>query len=1160
MLWTRKFRIATKIFLIVLLLLTSVVALLHLALTAGGVDQHLRNYIEATLSRQLQREVQVGKITLSPFLTSLELRDVVVKGPEAVPFSQVDIVELYPDPGLLLAGEFAIRTVVVRRPVINLSKELRVGEGWARVLQSLLAVLVDRLQIREGELTFRTAEQTWSIRGLDADLWRERAQVRGEVRIAEGVLDLAEQSLRWGNLEALVVLTEQELVLTRLGIDVGDGTFGLTGRLTDPFGEPTLALRLTAGLPLTLPAGLPERIRLEGQLSGSAENPRFQGDARLEGTRWPDLGIALSADREGVRGERFRFLAAPGKVSGGFDLRWKDLSYGFRVRVKGLELDLLGRTLPVTGMLALQAVAEGRGLTAAGLMAQANFRVILLRRDRRSGVVGRADGLIKAAKGLVSLERLRVDLPPNRLTMKGSLWKEFNLQVAGTFPRVDQVGKLLGAEGLGGKGKVKGRLMGPHAAPVFRGALTWDAARLLGTDFKTIRGKVELQQWRMIAPRLLVTKGNSTGTIHLRLALAKKQTALDLNHDLRIEAEGQIKGMSQDLFSLFVEEEIPLTGRMTLDVSIQGVPARIEGRGHVRLRHATALGEPWQDIEADLILEPTRLLFEKMRLARGAEQLTGSGLLRFVDAGTNFRLATAGLSLDGFRFVEGTGLQGKIRGKMHGEGHLKNPTIRGKYTLTGLRYNTVPVGAGRGSFLLEDRNMTAQLALPKAGYATQGTLQTVHPYSYNVQVTMKQAELAPLFAFTGFSLLRGATGTGSGTVQVVGNLEAHHPSEFTVELEAPSIRIHGKAFHTAQPFRLAMREDTLTISSFAVSGDDGWLNAGGQIAYHGEVDVNVKGKIPLPVLLPRPGAITGVRGNGKLDLKISGLWKAPRYTGTLKVEGGRLRLGEHPELVAGVRGQVQFQGRKIHIPSIKGRWAGGKVKLSGKASRRRGKGWRWVVDLGLDKADAKRAFAWEEKGKARVTGRTDFYGKLTTQGKRWEELQRSLRGKLRLDLKEGKFEQYTVLANIVRILNLTPDPTTGVPYDHLKAVFRLRRGVAETQDLLFLSDTVKVGGVGKIDLGRGEVDMLLGVQPLRTVDKVIRGLKLHKVPLLGHLLFGEEGSALVVSMKVEGPLKTPQVSMVPLESLGRGVFGIFQRVLELPAGLFPAKSSRRREN
>lgn len=235
------------------------------------------------------------------------------------------------------------------------------------------------------------------------------------------------------------------------------------------------------------------------------------------------------------------------------------------------------------------------------------------------------------------------------------------------------------------------------------------------------------------------------------------------------------------------------------------------------------------------------------------------------------------------------------------------------------------------------------------------------------------------------------------------------------------------------------------------------------------------------------------------------------------------------------------------------------MKLTGDASRVRGKGWRWVTELRLDTADARRVFTVEERGKGRVSGRTDFKGQLTMEGRRREELRRSLQGKLRLDLKEGKFEQYTVLANIVRILNLTPDPTSGVPYNFLKAVFSLRGGVLETQDLLFISDTMRFGGVGKIDLGRGEVDMLLGVQPLRTVDKLIRGAKLHKVPLLGRLLFGEEGSVLVISMKVDGPVAAPEVSVVPLESVGRGVFGIFRRILELPAGLSPAASSGRQE-
>ena len=389
--------------------------------------------------------------------------------------------------------------------------------------------------------------------------------------------------------------------------------------------------------------------------------------------------------------------------------------------------------------------------------------------------------------------------------------------------------------------------------------------------------------------------------------------------------------------------------------------------------------------------------------------------------------------------------------------------------------------------------------------------------------------------------------------------DRRHPSAFTLELDAPTIRIHGKAFHATQPVHVEMRDDVLIISPLAVIGDEGWLNARGQIAYHGDVDIDVKGRIPLAVLLPGPGLITGVNGHGRLEMKLSGRLEAPRYTGWLRVEKGDLRFVDHPEFIGGINGQVRFQGWKIQIPGVEGRWAGGTVKLTGDASHIRGKGWRWVADLRLDTADAKRVFTREEKGKGRVTGRTDFTGQLTAEGGHREELRRSVQGKLRLDLKDGKFEQYTVLANIVRILNLTPDPTSGVPYDFLKAVFSLRGGVAETQDLLFISDTMRVGGVGKIDLGRGEVDMLLGVQPLRTVDRLIRGTQLHKVPLLGRLLFGEEGSVLVVSMKVKGPLEAPEVSVVPLESVGRGIFGIFRRILELPGGLSPAESSGRRE-
>jgi uncharacterized protein YhdP len=340
-----------------------------------------------------------------------------------------------------------------------------------------------------------------------------------------------------------------------------------------------------------------------------------------------------------------------------------------------------------------------------------------------------------------------------------------------------------------------------------------------------------------------------------------------------------------------------------------------------------------------------------------------------------------------------------------------------------------------------------------------------------------------------------------------------------------------------------------------VTGKTGWLNARGRIAFGGAVDVGVQGKIPLALALYYPGIIGGGTGTGEFDVKASGLWKAPRYTGWIKIAGGGFRLLDHPEPFQGMSGQLNFEDQKIHLPALVGSWAGGKVNVSGSASRGQGKGWWWAFDVLLDEATGERVFVRSEKDRRRVTGQTSLWGTVTTGGSRWEELTQSLQGKLKLALKDGKIRGFTVVANIVRILNLTPDPVTGIPYDSLRVNFELKRGILETRDLAFVSDTIKIGGAGTIDLEYKEVDMLLAVQPLRTADRVINAMKLSRIPFLGPLLFGKERSVLVVAIKVKGPLDEPEVQPVPEESLGRGLLGILRRLFELPAGLAPDRKS-----
>jgi hypothetical protein len=1159
-------RIAGHILLGLLLFLVLVALGAQVALTAEGVQGYLRSRLEGSLGRQLEWKVEVGKVALSPFLDFLELRPVAVTGADGAPLIHVGTVRFYPNLGSLLRGVLAFRTVVLLRPVIDL-REGPVAWGGARDLPPLLlllraherlAVQVDRVQVRKGEWTIRLAGGIWSLQGLDVDLWRAGADVLGESRVAKGVLQLPGRSLTLHTLQASVALEDRDLVVKRIEVAGEGGALGVSGRIRNAFEEPGLDLNMAGQVPVTSLLSLPGAIRVEGHFGGSPRDPHFEGLAHLEGATFPDLWVKLSADREGMRGESVR--KGSHRLSGHLRIEWREWRYAVEFRGRGLPLDGITipgvGTLPVAGVLSLEARAVGHGLAATGLTAQGSLQVSSLGRRGRAGNPGTAAAVVRADGGRVSLERLQVDLPPDRLIIKGFLWEELKLEVSGKLPRVDLIGDLLGAGNLGGSATVVGQVTGALMAPKFQGVLTWDTPRLLGIDLRQIRGGVLLEQRTLSAPHLFVSKGESTGTVELRITWPEKEGALDLDQDLRIEAAGQARGSPRDWLSVLLRREIPFTGQLQLSAAIAGAPARLEGRGHLLVKDAVLWGEPWQVVEAEWRLEPERLQVEEFRLTRGNDRVDGSGLLRFADLGTSFRFAANRLSLEGFRLFAGTGLGGVMGVEARGEGPIDNPSIRGDYRLTALRYATLPLGQGQGDFLIEGGEMTTRLAIPERGYSASGRLQVAPPHAYQAQVTMKQADLAPLFALADLSLLQGGTGIGSGGARMEGDLQAPRLSTLTLDLEAASLRIDKHTFQTAQPLRLNLSEETLTISSLAVTGKEGWLNVTGQIAARGEVDLGMQGKIPLALLLRRQSTFTGVTGTGELDLKISGLWKAPRYMGSLKVKAGGFHFAEHPEAVEGVGGLVDFQGHKIQVPTLDGRWAGGKVRVSGTASRTPGKGWQWILDPLLDAAAAERAFSRGPKMEGGVTGSTRLWGQVTAQGSHWEELQGSLRGKLSLDMKGGRVYRFTVLGNILRLLNLTPDPVAGIPYDSLKANFHLKGGVLETEDLQFVSDTVKVGGVGKIDLGRGEVNMLLAVQPLRTVDRLINFLHLNKIPVLGRLLFGKEGSVLVVAFEVKGPLREPEVVAVPEESLGRGIFGIFRRLFELPAGSSTPEGSR----
>lgn len=155
-----------------------------------------------------------------------------------------------------------------------------------------------------------------------------------------------------------------------------------------------------------------------------------------------------------------------------------------------------------------------------------------------------------------------------------------------------------------------------------------------------------------------------------------------------------------------------------------------------------------------------------------------------------------------------------------------------------------------------------------------------------------------------------------------------------------------------------------------------------------------------------------------------------------------------------------------------------------------------------------------------------------------------LGGKASLRAKGGRMWKIPVLVDIftiVNILSLDELLQKGLPYKDISGDFEMTGGVATTRNITMNSDSMRMSAIGKLNFPDGRMDMVLGLHPFVTIDKII-----SNIPLAGWLITGKEESTVSMYFSIKGPFKKRTVTPMPIEGLAKGVLGILQRVLEAP--------------
>ena len=187
---------------------------------------------------------------------------------------------------------------------------------------------------------------------------------------------------------------------------------------------------------------------------------------------------------------------------------------------------------------------------------------------------------------------------------------------------------------------------------------------------------------------------------------------------------------------------------------------------------------------------------------------------------------------------------------------------------------------------------------------------------------------------------------------------------------------------------------------------------------------------------------------------------------------------------------------------------------------------------------------------------------LSGEGEDFQKLMETLSGGMRFEVINGAIERANIFAKIFSLLNVTqyfkgrlPDlKTRGLPFYRVIAHFQIKDGVVSTEDFLVDSEAMRITGIGKIDLGRNQVDAKIGVHPLVTVDAV-----LSKIPIAGYILTGKNKAFLSFVYEVKGDFDDPKIEAIPVQSIPGGLFGIIKRLLETPLRPFQNPTSSQKE-
>jgi translocation and assembly module TamB len=381
--------------------------------------------------------------------------------------------------------------------------------------------------------------------------------------------------------------------------------------------------------------------------------------------------------------------------------------------------------------------------------------------------------------------------------------------------------------------------------------------------------------------------------------------------------------------------EYPVTGNLSVNVSLQGSQTNPAGQGSVRLVQARAWEQPIQDLSiqfqaADNTLHSTLNLHTPA--GSGSVKMTYSMKDQAYDA----QVDLPGIHLDQLQPVQARNLEltGVVKVSAQGRGTVKEPQLEATVEAPNLQIRQQKLDGLKIQASISRQRATFSVDSNVVGAYVQarGTVNLDSDYTANVNIDTRAIELGPLLA-TYLSVgpdVRGQTelhGWLKGPLKRPEKLEAH------VEIPRLNLGYQSVQIANVTPLQIDYRGGTLALNRAELkgAGTDLQIEATVPVVSGGSLTATATGNVDLHILQVMNPQFES-SGSIKLDVGAQGTRNHPDIHGQVRVIDAAFQAPGAPLGAEKVNAEFDFQGGRINISNFTAQSGGGTVTAQGFAT------------------------------------------------------------------------------------------------------------------------------------------------------------------------------------------------------------------------------------